>query len=283
MIIFDFNQIAISNLMEQINNSSNTKVDENLVRHMILNSIRNNVKKFKSEFGSDIVIAYDNKHYWRRDVFPNYKFNRRKSREASGLDWKTIFECLNKVKQELKENSHYKIIDVHGAEADDVIATLSIKYSQKDKILILSSDKDFVQLQQNENVFQYSPMAKKFIKDPLPKLQLKQLIIRGDKGDGIPNILSEDNFIVDGIRQKPIVEVKLLKWLHQMPEEFCDDGMLKNYKRNELLIDLTMTPIEIQEKIISDYEQNNRSSKQKFMNYLISKRLKNLLEVIDEF
>ena len=282
MIIFDFNQVAISNLMEQIG-SSKTAVDESLVRHMILNTIRTYVKKFKAEFGPNIIIACDNKKYWRREIFPYYKANRKKSRESSGHDWNTIFECLNKIRDELREHSPYKVIEVDTAEADDIIAVLSIKHSANEKVMILSSDKDFAQLQKYPNVEQYSPILKKFIKEPLPSAQLKQLVIRGDKSDGIPNILSKDDVFVEGGRQKPITEAKIINWMNQKPEEFCTEEMLRNYNRNEMLIDLTRIPENLKQNIIDTYESSKGRTRQEFMNYMVANRLKNLIEVIDEF
>ena len=282
MIIFDFNQVAISNLMEQIG-SSKTKVEETLVRHMILNSIRTYVKKFKNTHGPEVIIACDNRHYWRRGIFEHYKASRKKARESSGHDWNTIFDCLNKIRDELKQYSPYKVIDVETAEADDVIAVLAMKYSATEKVMILSSDKDFAQLQKFPNVEQYSPILKKYIKEPLPAAQLKQLIIRGDKGDGIPNILSSDSCIVDGVRQKPITEAKIINWMNQAPEEFCNDEMLRNFKRNEMLIDLNLIPETLKQSILDTYENAQGHSRQVFMNYMITNRLKNLLEVIDEF
>jgi hypothetical protein len=282
MIIFDFNQVAISSLMEQIG-SSKKPVEENLVRHMILNVIRTYVKKFKATHGPVIVIACDNRNYWRRDFFPQYKASRKKSRDASGHDWNSIFECLHKIKEELKEYSPYKVIDVDTAEADDIIAVLAMRQSSQEKVMILSSDKDFAQLQKFTNVEQFSPILKKFIKEPLPYVQLKQMIIRGDKGDGIPNIMSPDGVFVDGGRQKPITEAKIIVWLNQEPTEFCNEDMLRNYKRNELLIDLTQIPESLQKTIIDTYESVTAKTKQVFMNYMIANRLKNLLEVIDEF
>ena len=282
MIIFDFNQVAISNLMEQIG-SSKTAVDESLVRHMILNTIRTYVKKFKAEFGPNIIIACDNKKYWRREIFPYYKANRKKSRESSGHDWNTIFECLNKIRDELREHSPYKVIEVDTAEADDIIAVLSIKHSANEKVMILSSDKDFAQLQKYPNVEQYSPILKKFIKEPLPSAQLKQLVIRGDKSDGIPNILSKDDVFVEGVRQKPITEAKIINWMNQKPEEFCTEEMLRNYNRNEMLIDLTRIPENLKQNIIDTYESSKGRTRQEFMNYMVANRLKNLIEVIDEF
>ena len=282
MIIFDYQQIAISNLMEQIG-SSKSSVDENLVRHMILNTIRTYVKKFKESHGPEVVIACDNRNYWRREYFPHYKAGRKKARAASGHDWSSIFESLNKIREELKESSPYKVIDVDGAEADDIIGTLVQKYSASQKIMILSSDKDFAQLQRYPNVEQFSPILKKYIKEPFPLVQLKQLIIRGDKGDGIPNILSADDVFVAGSRQKPITESKIIKWLNQEPKEFCDDEMLRNFSRNETMIDLTKVPESLRQNILNTYETAKGKTKQEFMNYMIANRLKNLIEVAHEF
>lgn len=279
MLIFDFNQVVIANLMEQIGYSKDP-VEEGLVRHMVLNTIRSNLKKFR-EYG-EVIIACDNKRYWRREVFPAYKAHRRKNREASGHDWATIFECMAKIKQELKDHSPYKVIDVDGAEADDVIGTLVHKYAEKEPIMILSSDKDFVQLQTYENVKQYSPTLKKFIRAEDPIKQLKELIVTGDSGDGIPNILSPDNSIVDGIRQKPVTK-KFLSEFSQNGTSKFNETLNRNWSRNSTLIDLSLIPENISESIISTYNEMKPATRQQFMNYMIANRLKNLLEVIDEF
>jgi hypothetical protein len=282
MIIFDYNQVAISNLMEQIG-STKEEVDENLVRHMILNTIRTYVKKYKESYGSNVVIACDSRHYWRKEIFPHYKANRKKHRDNSGHDWTKIFDCLNKIKEELKENSPYKVIEIDTCEADDIISVLAQKYHTVENIMILSSDKDFAQLQKFQNVSQFSPIMKKELKENFPEKQLKELIIRGDKNDGIPNILSDDDVFIVGKRQKPIMEVKLTNWLNQKPDDFCDDYMKRNFNRNQMLIDLTMIPKELSEKVINVYENYETKSKTHFMNYMIKYRLKNLIEVIGEF
>ena len=268
--------------MEHIG-SSKGPVDESMVRHMILNTIRTYVKKYKTSHGPEVVIACDNKNFWRRELFPYYKAGRKKAREASGHDWNTIFDCLHKIKDEIKENTPYKVVEVDTCEADDIIAVLAMKYSATQKIMILSSDKDFVQLQKFKNVEQYSPILKRSLKEPLPAVQLKQLIIRGDKSDGIPNILSNDDVFVEGIRQRPITEAKIIKWLNQDPKEFCDDEMFRNFSRNEMLIDLTKIPENLKETILKEYDEAKSHNKQKLMNYMITHRLKNLMEVIDEF
>jgi 5'-3' exonuclease len=268
--------------MEQIG-SSKSSVDETLVRHMILNSLRTYVKKFRASHGPDVVIACDNRNYWRRDIFPHYKAGRKKSRDSSGHDWSSIFESLNKIREELKEHSPYKVLDIDGAEADDIIGVLVQKYAATENIMILSSDKDFAQLQRYPNVEQYSPILKKYIKEPFPLIQLKQLIIRGDKSDGIPNILSKDDVFITGGRQKPITEAKIIVWLNQEPKEFCNEDMLRNFSRNEVMIDLTKIPETLRESIINSFETAKGRTKQEFVNYMIANRLKNLIEVAHEF
>lgn len=280
MILIDYNQVVIANLMEQIG-SSKTSVEESLVRHMVLNTIRANIRKFKSEYG-EVIIACDNRHYWRRDIFPAYKAHRKKNRAASGHDWNKIFECMSNIREELKEHSPYKVIDIHGAEADDIIGVLTQNFSAQQSVLILSSDKDFVQLQVYPKVKQYSSSMKKFIKTDDPIKQLNELIVTGDSGDGIPNILSPDNSFTDSIRQKPITK-KFLAEIAETGNGNFNDTVLRNWSRNKQLIDLTMIPENISKNIIDTYMMTKPATKQKFMNYLITNRLKNLLEVIDEF
>jgi hypothetical protein len=279
MLIFDFNQVVIANLMEQIG-SSREPVEEALVRHMILNTIRANIRKFR-EYG-EVVIACDGQTYWRREVFPFYKSNRKKNRDASGHDWQSIFDCMKKIREELKQHSPYKVIEATGAEADDIIGVLCRQYGDNEKIMILSSDKDFVQLQTNPNIKQYSPTLKKFIKADDPIRQLNELIVRGDSGDGIPNILSADNSIADGIRQKPITK-KFLDEVLVKAQGSMGDALSRNWDRNRQLIDLNMIPESVSKNILDIYMVTKPANKQQFMNYMIANRLKNLLEVIDEF
>lgn len=284
MILVDLNQVVISNLMQQIGgNKSTMKLEEDLIRHMVLNSLRSYSRKFKQEYG-DMVICCDNRTYWRRKVFPLYKANRKKDRDASTLDWGLIFDTMAKLRAELKEFFPYKVIDVEGAEADDVIATLVKVYSPSQKILILSSDKDFTQLQKYKNVKQYSPIMSKFIKTDDPIQYVREHILRGDKGDGIPNFLSPDDTFVIGARQKVINSKKLKEWLEQTPETFCtNDSMLRGYKRNQMLVDLDFIPEEITTAIVEAFDAAKPSNRQRMLNYFIEKRLKNLIEVIDEF
>ena len=273
----------ISNLMMQLGNHTNTEVEEDLLRHMILNSIRSYNMKFKNEYGA-MIIACDDRNFWRRDIFPYYKANRKKSREKSELNWTQIFDALHKIRDELKAFFPYRVVQVDGAEADDIIGTLAMNFGDtNEKILILSGDKDFVQLQRYNNVKQFDPVQKKFRTTNDPDRFIKEHIMRGDVGDGVPNFLSTDNCLVVGERQKPVASKKLDVWVHLKPEEFCDDRMLRGYRRNQQLVDLSFIPLNIQENILAEYEAQAGKDRKNLFNYFIEKKLKNLIESINEF
>lgn len=283
MLLLDLNQVLISNLMVQINSNPKMKIEEDLVRHIVLNSIRSYVKQFKSKYG-DVVICCDNKKYWRRDVFPFYKAHRKKDRDESGFNWGLIFEVLNKIREELKQNFPYRVLDVEGAEADDIIAVLAARYSPHEDILIISGDKDYIQLQKYDNVKQYSPILKRFISTSDPSQFLKEHIIKGDRGDGIPNFLSPDNTFALGERQKSLNKKKLVEWLNQNPTDFCvTDEMKRGYSRNKMLVDFDSIPESIRKNIVHAYETTKPNTKMKMLNYFVEKRLKSLTEVADEF
>ena len=283
MILIDLNQVLISNLMQQIGSNPKVKLDEDLIRHMVLNSLRSYVRQFKQKYG-EIVVCCDSRKYWRRDVFPFYKSNRKKDREKSEFDWNLIFETLGKIREELKQNFPYRVLEVEGAEADDIIAVLSARQAVSEEVLILSSDKDFVQLQKYPNVTQYSPIIKRYVKAEDPHLYIKEHIIKGDRGDGIPNFLSADNTFALGERQKVINSKKMTEWLQKTPEEFCvTENMLRGYKRNQMLVDLDFIPENIKQQIVECYDNTKPSTRQKMFNYFIEKRLSTFMEVIDEF
>jgi hypothetical protein len=239
--------------------------------------------KFKDEYG-ELVIACDDRKFWRRDIFPYYKANRKKSRAKSELNWTQIFDALHKIRDELKMFFPYRVVQVDGAEADDIIGSLVMKYGDtSEKILVLSGDKDFVQLQRYNNVKQFDPVQKKFRTTNDPDRFIKEHIMRGDIGDGIPNFLSSDNCLVVGERQKPVASKKLDVWVNQKPEEFCDERMLRGYRRNQQLVDLTFIPQNIQDDIIVEYEAQAGKDRKNLFNYFIEKKLKNLIESINEF
>lgn len=293
MIVIDYNQTFISNFMAETRGRPDVDINVDLLRHMILNQIRGYRKRFGNEYG-EVVIACDNRHYWRREVYPYYKAARKKARDSSGHDWSSIFDALHMIRSELDEFMPYPLLDIDGAEADDVIGALA-EYSQTsvegalfeepEPFLIISGDHDFQQLQKFANVAQYSPMKKKMVKlTDSPAEVLMEHIITGDKGDGVPNILSaDDTFVVDGKRQKPIRKTLLAEWKKMKPEDFITNEMASGYVRNKQLVDLSMTPQEIKDAVISSYEKQKGKSRAQLLNYFVKYRLKNMMEVAEDF
>ena len=286
MILVDLNQVLLSGLMAQISGQKNIKLEEDLIRHMILNILKNHIKNFKTDYG-EIVLCCDNRKYWRKDFFPFYKASRKKNREKSNLDWHLIFDMLSKFKNELKENFPYKVIDVEGAEADDIIGTLVPRHIAHENIVIISSDGDFLQLQKYNTgkytVKQYNPAQKKFIKSEEPIIELKQKIIQGDKGDGIPNIFSPSDCFVRELRQKPITKGSLSKLLSEDIVNTGNEYVKSGFLRNQTLIDLSFIPKEIKEEIINNYEETKPAPRNKLFNYFVEKKLMNLMDNIGEF
>lgn len=268
-------------------------LDVNLLRHMVINTIRSLKQKFGGNYG-ELVIACDSKNYWRKKVFPYYKANRKKAREESGLDWPMIFDTINLLKEEIKTFFPYKVIEVETAEADDIIATLVAwsfendtghgLFPQPNPLLILSGDHDFIQLQKYKHVKQFSPITKKFIiPDTTPEKYLFEHIIRGDKGDGIPNVLSSDTSIVENERQKKIMQVKLDQW-QEDPSTMPQDEMFKrNFDRNKALVDLTKIPEDIRDSIINTFTNTPSRGRELLLDYFIKNKMKLMIEHIEEF
>ena len=282
MILIDYNAVAIGNLVVQRLN-----VDENLIRHMILNSIRMYRQKFQNEYG-EVVIVADGAGNWRRDVFPQYKHKRRKNREESSIDWNEAFRIINMVRDEIRDHFPYKVMHMPKCEADDVIAKLALEtqeFGKHEPVMIISADHDFIQLHKYDNIKQYSPMLKKFVKDKNPRLYSMTHIFKGDGGDGVPNVLSDDNVFVDERRQTPLTKKKLDVWLEAEDlQKVMGDTIYRNYLRNKKMIDLTETPDAIKEEIINSFEsQDPKKNKGKVFPYLVQKRCKRLVECVQEF
>tara|TARA_A100001035_G_scaffold263035_1_gene243262 strand:+ start:655 stop:1506 length:852 start_codon:yes stop_codon:yes gene_type:complete len=282
MILIDYNAVAIGNLVVQRLN-----VDENLIRHMILNSIRMYRQKFQNEYG-EVVIVADGAGNWRRDVFPQYKYKRRKNREESSIDWNEAFRIINMVRDEIRDHFPYKVMHMPKCEADDVIAKLALEtqeFGKHEPVMIISADHDFIQLHKYDNIKQYSPMLKKFVKDKNPRLYSMTHIFKGDGGDGVPNVLSDDNVFVDERRQTPVTKKKLDVWLEAEDlQKVMGDTIYRNYLRNKKMIDLTETPDAIKEEIINSFEsQDPKKNKGKVFPYLVQKRCKRLVECVQEF
>ena len=283
MILVDLNQVLISNYMAQTRGQKAPNID--MFRHMVLNSIRGYNLKFKEEYGTQILCA-DSANPWRRDYFPNYKYQRKQVRletQETSDKWDDLFDIITEVKHEIAENFPYMVLSVDNSEADDIIAILCREaHNNKEKVMIVSGDKDFIQLHKYEEVNQYSPIQKKFIKDEDPKKYLHEQIIKGDRSDGVPNILSDDNVFVTGEKQQPIHKKRLQEWaeLDNIP---LGSITRLNYQRNKKLIDLDEIPLAIQEDIINTYRSYQIPDSSKLLQYFIDHKLKNLMSNINDF
>jgi hypothetical protein len=289
MIIIDFQQIMIANLSVQLGNHQNALLNEGMLRGMVLNSIRAIRQKFPNH--GEVVIACDSRRSWRKDVFPYYKANRAVNRAKSELDWNLIFESFSTITAELKAFFPYRVVQVEGAEADDVIGTLVQEFGTDmimgfdiEPIIIVSGDKDFKQLQEFSNVTQWDHVKKRMLQCNNPKEFLKEHIIRGDAGDGVPNFLSDDDtLVVSKKRQKQIRETKFDGYMKEYPSNPASETLLRNWKRNEQLVDLRFIPDDIRKQILEQYELEAGKDRSKLVNYFISKKLKNLHSFINEF
>lgn len=282
MILVDNNQIILANIFQTIKQYDT--IDENMLRHMVLNTYRMYRKMFKEDFG-ELVICHDSSNCWRKDIFEYYKLNRKAKQDASDVDWDSIYDALHRIRTEVEQNFPYKNIKVERAEADDIISVLCEKYSPHEKILILSNDKDFKQLQKFENVSQYSCIKKEFLICDDPDGFLIDHIVRGDSSDGIPNVLSDDDtFMIESKRQRRLTKKTIEDILETFrmtgsPPEYCSAG----WERNKKLIDLNYIPDTIQNEVVNQFQTNSEGDRSKILNYMIENRLKNLIENLEEF
>jgi hypothetical protein len=281
----DYSQVMLATLFANIGNHTNIEMSDDLIRHMFLVSLRHNRKKFNEDYG-EIVICCDGKNSWRREAFAYYKANRRSSREKSDLDWNELFRIMGDIREEMNQYFPYKVIQIERCEADDIIGVICHEYGTQlntgaERILILSGDKDFIQLQKYANVDQYNPAMKKFVRHKDPADYLVEQVFKGDSGDGVPNILSPDNCLVIGERQKPMTAKKMALFKESLDN--MDETTRIRYHRNKMMIDLSETPEIYKKQILEAYNQEKTVGRSKLFNYFIEKKLKNLMTDIQDF
>ena len=291
MILLDYSQVAVAGILAfsaDIKKNKDASEKKNLIRHVVLSSIKSYKKKYGNEYGQ-MVIACDGQNYWRRSYFAQYKGLRKKAREESDLDWGIIFETLTEIREDLKEHFKYKVIHVDRCEADDVIAVLTEstqEFGKYEPVMIVSSDKDFKQLHAYDNVKQFSPMLKKLITVTSKKelnAWLIEHIVKGDSGDGIPNILSPDTCLIDGVRQKSIRQERLDDFIKNGFAACKTDEEKRNWQRNQTLVDFKYIPEEVKETILEAFEVEPKGNKMAIMNYLIKHKCRLLLDDIEDF
>lgn len=298
MILIDYSQVALSTILTfQRELKGNEDEVKNLIRHATLSAIKSFKKKYGAEYG-EVVICADGRKYWRRDVFEFYKAGRKKARDNSDLDWALIFDTLSEMRDDIAQHFPYRVLHIERAEADDIIATL-VKWSQDNDlvqeglvaepqpILILSSDKDFRQLQLYRNVRQWSPMQKKYLTASTKEIEQYKIehIVKGDAGDGVPNLLSQDDiFLHDGVRQRPVSKKRLVEFLDKGRDACRDEQERRNWDRNARLVDFSFIPQDLEQDIVETYISSNpKGDKMSVMEYLIKHRCRLLLDDIEEF
>ena len=285
MVLVDFNGLAIGSIMGQL--SRGEELSENLVKHIIINNLRIYRNKYKEADYGKMVIACDS-YSWRKDVFPEYKAARKANRESDKHDWPMIFDLIEDTLNDLRENFPYAVIKIDSAEADDIIGALTVHKSTPligEDVVIISADKDFIQLQQYGHVIQWSPMFNKMIKEDNPRKYLFEHLLKGDAGDGVPNANSHDDVFTTGSRQTPMTQKQIDKYWdnHDDLEMIMKPNVFRNFMRNVQMIDLTNTPDGIREAAINTYENYKYPPRSNILTYLIEHRMKMLIDNAAEF
>ena len=285
MVLVDFNGLAIGSIMGSLNRGEG--LSESLVKHIILNNLRLYRKKYSENKYGKIVICCDSPS-WRRDVYPEYKANRTTGREKDKHDWGAIFDLIDSTLNDIRNNFPYAVIKIDKAEADDIIGALTIHKSIPligEDVVIISADKDFIQLQKHGHVIQWSPLFNKMVKDTNPTKYLFEHLLKGDSGDGVPNVLSPDDCLVNHIRQSPMTKKKIGEWWDAKDrlKEVMPQEVFRNYIRNREMIDLDRTPEFIKKESIDQYENYEYPKRSNILTYLIENRMKMLIENAGEF
>ena len=282
MILVDYSGIAMGALFARGGGD-----EEPLIRHFILNSLRMYNVKHRDEYGRMIICGDGGS--WRKDYYPEYKASRKTNRDKDSRDWDKIFNTFTNVRNEIAEHLPFDVIHEFGVEADDIIATLvqeTQEFGKHEPIMIISADKDFIQLHKHSNVKQYSPITRKMVSHEDPVLYLREHIFRGDAGDGVPNVLSsDDTFIDEDKKQTPLSKKKIQTWLDDYDnlENVMPSQAYRNYQRNKKVIDLEEIPQEIKTKILDKYNSLKPTPNMKALNYLIVNRMNNLVESVGDF
>ena len=297
MILVDYSQVALAAILTFQRELKGTESEvKNLIRHVTLSTLKSYKKKYGKEYG-ELVICCDGRKYWRKEFFEFYKGMRKSNRDKSDLDWKLIFDTLSEMREDISQHFPYRVMHIDRAEADDIIAVMT-QYLQENlliqdglveepqKILILSSDKDFKQLQLYPTVKQWSPMQKKYITATKKEIVEHKIehIVKGDTGDGVPNILSKDDVFMKGERQKPVSAKRLQEFFDNGFTACRNDEERRNWHRNTTLVDFDHIPPDVKESIIVSYISSKpKGDKMSIMNYLMEHRCRLLLDEIEDF
>jgi len=280
-ILVDYNNVITAGILATYHEVGGGEISEPFVRHMAMMFFQTYRKKYPKH--GEIILCCDGPNSWRKEHYPYYKANRVRDKDVddSGFDWKEFYRVLNLVREEMKTRMPYKVIHIDRVEGDDGMGVLA--RNLKGPHTVVSNDKDMGQLTRYEGVTIYSPLKGIEVKINDPERYLREHIIYGDKGDFVPNILSDDDvFVNPDKRQKSIFKKKLDGY---MEGELTDHFPEENVKRNVLMIDLEQIPQEYCDKIMASYEEQKEKkvTRSQIYDYFVEKRLAKLLEDIQNF
>lgn len=230
-----------------------------------VNSLRKALFSYLAKYlqqGKKVVMAVDSGS-WRKTAFVHYKARRAEEKERSDFDYKAFLAAYQAVVNEFKENAHFPVIEEPGCEGDDIIFVISVLFLDTEEVTIHSTDKDLLQLQTYfSNVRQFSPRDWKFMTPAGKGYDLIEHLVRGDSGDGVPNVLSDDRVFVDRVRQTVLTPKRYQETYDKVSAlvkgevlfDGVDEVFAARFARNKKLIDLREIPEDVVLKIIAAFE-----------------------------
>jgi len=286
VVIQDF-----SNLMYRTVFSAN-KLDPlddefTLWKYMMVERILNDLLYFKAD---RCIIAMDDKDYWRKDIYSDYKVNRKANRLKSKIDFDEFFKVMNPFIEEIKNVfSNIYFLKEDRCEADDIIAVLTKERFSDYNIVCISNDSDLKQLYKYKYYKQYDPINMTVYTPINPKQDLTVKILSGDSSDDIPNMFygcgpgkavkmideGLDNCFKNGWDAK----------IKGVQTHIEGKDIKANYIRNKKLIDLELIPSMYQKKIIKMWDNYNinKYNGRKTFNFLVKNKMRGLIEDLEMY
>ncbi len=268
-IYIDFSVLAYRNLF-----SMKSTIDQfgyEILRHVFLKNILAYIRDFNP---NKVFIAVDVGQSWRKKVYSLYKGKRKEARDKQDVDWEKFYGICNSVVDELKKNFPFYTIGINHVEADDIIAYLVRNEDTDNEKVIITSDRDYIQLLKYNNTKIFDPLKNKFMEclNPFHALELK--ICSGDKSDNIPPIYHRWG---EKTAEKNILSGNLKKMLEQKDNNGEPCEISRNYERNKKLIDMEKLPKSVEKGIDLYLEEYKISSTKSIMKYFIENKLSELL------
>lgn len=216
---------------------------------------------YKTHSDSDFYFVLDGSPKQKKEEYVQYKANRVK------LD-NIYYNQIDKMKS-IMNNFPIKTVLCKEREADDIVYYLCQKLSKEyAQIIVISNDKDFIQLlQQFDNIKVYNPIQKEFRELPngLTGKFTDFKALFGDEGDNVPKIISE---------------TKALKSANDIDawKATATEDQLKQYEQNLRLVDFTLLTFNNLEIEQTEYSYNKIKVKELLEEYKFKSILKKFNE-----